>query len=156
LEGGKGKIATTKIHNDQKLQQNPRRKKGGIMGFKIENSILLRYEEEAGITEIVIPEGVTSIGDNAFSECRDLTSINIPESVTSIGDRAFSGCWDLTRIDIPESVTSIGDYAFFGCWALVNINIPEGIASIGDGVFFDCECYDFVKSFGWKERYPGI
>ena len=62
---------------------------------------------------VVIPNSVTSIGDNAFYDCRSLTSITIPDSVTSIGDGAFSYCTGLTSIAIPDSVTSIGSYAFY-------------------------------------------
>ena len=67
------------------------------------------------VTELVIPEGVTSIGSEAFGNYSSLESIIIPESVTSVGTAAFSGCTGLTSIVIPESVTSVGDYAFRGC-----------------------------------------
>ena len=56
--------------------------------------------------------GATSIGDNAFYDCRSLTSVTIPNSVTSIGTRAFYNCTSLTSITIPDSVTSIGYYVF--------------------------------------------
>lgn len=72
-------------------------------------------------TNVNIPNGVTSIGDGAFSEFSSLDRITIPDSVTSIGNEAFSGCLYLTRITIPSSVTSIGNSAFFGCSSLENI-----------------------------------
>ena len=62
--------------------------------------------------QLVIKEGVTSIGDSAFCECSSLTSIAIPDSVTSIEDSVFSGCSSLISIAIPDGVTSIGVYAF--------------------------------------------
>ena len=71
---------------------------------------------------IIIPEGVTSIGNDAFLNCTGFTSIAIPESVTSIGSRAFSSCMGLTSITIPESVTSIGKNAFNSCTSLKTIN----------------------------------
>ena len=73
------------------------------------------YENRESIVTVIINKGVTSIGDYAFSWCKNLTSINIPESVTYVGDYAFSECEDLTSINIPGSVTSIGDYAFSWC-----------------------------------------
>ena len=91
-----------------------------------------------GLTEYTIPEGVTSIGDYAFSGCKSLTSITIPEGVTSIGYEAFGWCESLESITIPDSVTSIGDDAFLGCWSLVSITIPEGVTSIGNFAFNGC------------------
>ena len=69
----------------------------------------------AGCKNTIIPEGVTSIGSWAFSDCSGLTSINIPNSVTSIGWSAFWGCSGLTSINIPKGVTSIESFAFYDC-----------------------------------------
>jgi len=90
------------------------------------------------ITEYSVPEGVTSIEDNAFYGWSGLTSITIPNSVTSIGSYAFSGCSGLTSITIPNSVTSIGSYAFSGCSGLTSITIPNSVTSIGWGAFSGC------------------
>ena len=67
------------------------------------------------VTEIVIPEGVTSIDDYAFENFKGLISIVIPNSVTSIGYYAFNECDGLTSVVIPNSVTDISNYAFRGC-----------------------------------------
>ena len=91
-----------------------------------------------GCQSSTIPDGVTSIGDWAFSGCTGLTSIAIPESVTTIGEEAFSRCTGLTSITIPESVTSIGSYALCGCTGLTSITIPDGVTSIERMTFFEC------------------
>ena len=90
------------------------------------------------LTSVIIPEGVTSIGDNAFYECENLTSVTIPQSVTSIGSGAFSYCKNLTSIAIPNSVTSIGNSAFDNCTNLTSIAIPNSVTSIGNSAFYNC------------------
>ena len=98
------------------------------------------FSDCGSLTSITIPESVTSIGGYAFSECTELTSINIPEGVTSIGSRAFYHCHSLTSINIPGSVTTIGEYAFYECWKLTSITIPEGVTTIGEYAFYQCSC----------------
>ena len=92
----------------------------------------------SSLISITIPDGVTYIGEHAFASCTNLTSIIIPDSVTSIGWGAFYGCTSLVRITIPDSVTSIGDYVFFGCSSLTSITIPYGVTSIGARMFYEC------------------
>ena len=90
------------------------------------------------ITDLVIPNGVTSIGDCAFNQCSGLTSVTIPNSVTSIGTSAFQNCSNLTSITIPNSVTSIGEYAFLKCSGLTSIEIPNSVTSIENLAFGNC------------------
>ena len=77
------------------------------------------------IKNVIINNGVTSIGKFAFSYCSNLISITIPNSVTSIGSFAFCRCTSLTSITIPNSVTSIGNYAFEYCSNLTSINVDS-------------------------------
>ena len=97
------------------------------------------------LTSIDIPNSVTSIGSEAFCMCTGLTSVTIPNSVTNIGDEAFLGCESLTSITIPNSVTSIGEKAFASCYSLTSINIPSGVETIGNYAFCDCESLDIVS-----------
>ena len=91
-----------------------------------------------GLTSIIIPDSVTSIGSYAFYGCTGLTSVVIPDSVTSIGQYAFQNCTGLTSVIIPDSVTSIGNYAFKGCTGLTSVTIPDSVTSIGSGAFSGC------------------
>ena len=75
------------------------------------------------ITEYIVPEGVTTIGDRAFKSCKGLTSITIPEGVTAIGGNAFNDCTSLASITIPSSVTTIGNSAFSGCYGINELNV---------------------------------
>ena len=94
------------------------------------------------VTEYIIGDEVTSIGNSAFSDCFKLTSVTIPNSVMSIGDYAFSGCSKLTSVTIPNSVMSIGDYAFSGCSKLTSVTIPNSVTSIGDNAFYGTAWYN--------------
>ncbi len=87
---------------------------------------------------LTIGNGVTSIGDRAFSGCSGLTSVTIPNSVTSIGNYAFYECSGLTSIEIPNSVTSIGGSAFGSCSGLTSVTIPNSVTSIGGSAFGSC------------------
>ncbi len=91
-----------------------------------------------GCKNTVIPNSVTSIGDQAFYGCSGLTSITIPEGVTSIGFYAFYGCSHLATVNLSRSVTSIGWYAFYAC-PITSITIPERVTEIAYGSFWDCK-----------------
>ena len=92
------------------------------------------------LSEVILGDSVTSIGERAFYDCSCLTAINISENsqLMSIGDYAFYDCSSLTAINIPESVTSIGRSAFYGCKALTSVNIPNSLVDMGDNAFGYC------------------
>lgn len=91
-----------------------------------------------GKTKVEIPEGVTSIGEDAFSYCGNLEKVSIPDSVTSIGDSAFYYCSSLEKVSIPDSVTSIGSFAFSYCKSLTKAAIPTSVTSIKSRLFYGC------------------
>ncbi len=90
------------------------------------------------ILTVKIETGVTTIGENAFSECYGLTSVTIGNSVTIIGERAFNYCSSLTSVTIPNSVTTIGNAAFQSCSSLTSVTIPNSVTTIRDYAFFVC------------------
>ena len=90
------------------------------------------------IERIIIGDGVTTIGENAFRDCSNLTSVTIPNSITEIGGRAFEGCFALTSVTIPNSVTTIGENAFRDCSNLTSVTIPNSVTEIGFRAFSSC------------------
>ena len=111
------------------------------------------YINNQEVTNLVIPEDVTSIGNSAFSGCSGLTSVTFPNSVTSTGDYAFSGCSGLTSITIPNSVTSIGMYAFSFCSGLTSVIIGSGVSYISLNAFAGCKNLEDV--YCYAENVPG-
>ena len=82
---------------------------------------------------------VTRIGNRAFKgKYPKLTTVIIPNSVTSIGEEAFQGCTKLASVTIGNSVTRIGKYAFSGCSSLTSVTIPNSVTSIGAQAFQYC------------------
>ena len=125
----------------------------------IEAGAFSKVEIESGITplsSIVLPKGITTSGDDAFSYNTSLTSIKIPNTVTTIGKRAFRGCTNLTSIEIPDSVTYIGDYCFYGCNRLQKIKLSKKIQTINQRLLQGCsslteiEIPEGVKSIGFQ------
>ncbi len=92
----------------------------------------------SGLTSVIIPDSVTSIGSGAFGLCTSLNSITIPDSVTSISDDTFESCKNLTSIIIPGNVKSLDSRAFENCTSLTSIIIGNGVMQIADETFFNC------------------
>ena len=99
----------------------------------------------ASINREGIEYKVTSIRANAFEQCWKLTSLVIPDGVTEIGDFAFSGCVALKSVKFPDSLHKFGMCAFFGCIALSSIDIPEGTEIISNQCFYGCSSLTSVR-----------
>ena len=122
--------------------------------FEIEDGALVKYRGDGG--EIVIPEGVVSIGEGVFDGRIDITRVVIPDGVESIEGEAFQGCTALESVVFPEKgLDHIGEYAFSGCEALKKVVIPDGVRWLGTAAFCACKSLervviaDSVTSMGW-------
>ena len=133
--------------------------------FLVEGTVLVEYVGQDD--EVVVPEGVTEIGPqafrgadveqvflpsslekisrSAFEECRYLSSVDVPEGVTLIGAEAFSGCESLESVRLPGSLKRIEDSAFENCSSLDWVDIPEGVEWIGSGAFSWCSSLERIS-----------
>lgn len=96
------------------------------------------FDGRTYLKTITIPDSVTRIGRWAFFRCLSLQSITIPDSVTSIEHGVLDSCSSLQSITISNSVTNIGDSAFYGCSSLQSITIPDSVTNIGESAFNGC------------------
>ena len=117
----------------------------GMPVVSVEASAFLN---NTAITSVVLPDGITSIGENAFNGCESLTSVTFGKNsqLSSIGPGAFNYCYSLESITIPESVTNIGSEAFNYCCDLRSVTFGENsqLTSIGDGAFNWCESLESI------------
>ena len=103
------------------------------------------------LTSVEIPNSVTSIGESAFFQCTRLTSVTIGNSLTRIGKHAFENCVALLSVEFPNSLTNIEESAFVNCFVLTSITIPNSVTSIGNNAFVNCVN---LKSFTFKGSTP--
>lgn len=96
------------------------------------------FKEHSNLSSVTIPNSVTYIGEAAFYDCSRLASVNIPEGVTSISNYTFTNCFSLTSVTIPDGVTIIKKYAFYGCRDLGSITIPANVKTIEKCAFYNC------------------
>jgi len=101
------------------------------------------------ITDVIIEEGVLSIGECAFVECRSLRTVAIPETVTRIGTHAFYCCDSLTSVIIPKAVEEIYSNTFFGCKSLHTLVLPGNILEIEDDAFSLCSGLKYIYYNGY-------
>lgn len=105
------------------------------------------YVNGAEITDLIIPESVSYIGDYLFECCPGLNSVTIPNTVTSIGWGAFYGCTGLTSVMIPNSITFIGWDSFYGCTSIKDLYIGDSVETILGAAFNDCTSLSNIYCF---------
>jgi hypothetical protein len=101
-------------------------------------------ESRNKITQLSLPDGMTSVGAAAFADCKFLNNATIPSSVKEIRYSAFEDCRSLSSLTFaePSALTSIGNWAFYNCHKLQHVTIPDGVTEIGEAAFFDCTYLD--------------
>ncbi|MEC8882455.1 MAG: leucine-rich repeat domain-containing protein [Pseudomonadota bacterium] len=103
------------------------------------------FKGHTSLKSVVIPKSVKIIGRYVFFGCASLESVVIPEDIKIIDRWVFSGCSSLKSVVIPEGAECIRSWAFDGCTSLQSIVIPEGVDSIGMRAFKDCISLEFVE-----------
>ncbi len=107
--------------------------------FIIEDGVLKGVDRDhRQESELIVPEGVTCIGRNAFIGCNFVRRIVLPRGVLSIEKQAVWNCIELESFIIPDGVISIGDLAFAACYRLKRVTIPESVQEIGTDAFDEC------------------
>ena len=96
------------------------------------------FRDAGNLISVTLPKTVTRIGDDAFGFCGSLPMVTIPAGVTRIGDRAFTYCSNLAMATLPVALQEIGEYAFAQCSKLTSVAIPAGLKTIGAGAFAGC------------------
>jgi len=108
------------------------------------------------LKEVVLNEGLTAIGSNAFQYCSSLQSITLPSTVKEIGEYTFNSCNSLKEVVLNEGLEKIGGHVFAGCTSLQNITIPTTVDDIGSSAFFSCtNLRDVVFKEGTKRIKTG-
>ena len=103
---------------------------------------------DSTIREIIIPDSVTEVGENAFTGCENLCSVTLSKGISSVAEGLFSDCIKLPSITIPDNITSIGGNAFNNCISLSNTVLPSSVTSIRAGAFSDCASLKSVDIYG--------
>ena len=91
------------------------------------------------LTNLILPDNLTTIDECAFADCERLSVIAIPNDVVSFGQQAFLNCISLLRIPMPNRLTSIGNMAFSGCNSITEISIPASVSYLGGGIVKNCQ-----------------
>lgn len=168
-----GEQATSgKSYGDLFTYEKSRRGNGlAVTGFRGEKNQTIIFQNRSGnapvieiadnsfsnvpIEEAILTEGISYIGRNAFSECKNLHQVVLPISVEEVEDSAFEDCTSLKKVQLHEKLGVIGERAFFGCSSLDFIIIPDSVEQIGQDAFANTDKQFIIQcSFGsYAEEY---
>ena len=123
-------------------------------GDGVQNGLTLMKYVGTG-AEVIVPDGVTKLQSNAFSDCKTLTKVTLPAWVTELPNSLFSDCAALSEIVIPDGVTAIGDSAFKSCASLTEIVLPQGLKRIDGYVFLGCAGLSYIDIPDGVEKVNG-
>lgn len=112
-------------------------------GLVVRDKIVEQYTQRESL--VIIPEGVTAIGEGAFKGCSSVEEVVLPPSVLEIRREAFKGCRKLKKINLPKGLNFVGAYAFHRCHSLISIVLPPSVKRLGDCVFLYCDQLEYVS-----------
>jgi len=117
---------------------------GAVNAVLKDGTIVKQLVKNKGITKVVFGDGITSIGDCAFSGgCSTITSLEFSDGIVEICENAFNGCTGLTKVTLPDSLERMRLGAFYSCTSLSSVTLPDDLEYIGDGAFGKCT---FIKT----------
>ena len=108
------------------------------------------------LTAVAFPTSMESIGEEAFCQCYQLSTVSIPSGIKNLDQGAFSACWGLESITIAEGLEKLGNYAFSGCSNLTTISLPFSMKQIGAGAFDQCSKLTDVYYNGTETQWKAI
>lgn len=114
------------------------------------------YDCREDIREVVIEDGITNIGNDAFEQCSNLTMVSIPGSVASIDQGAFFNCTSLESITIPEGVKYMEIAVFWGCSKLSTVSLPSTIIKIANTAFYVLHNLKDVYYNGTEKQWNAV
>jgi len=115
-----------------------------LLTYEIVNGGVNIIECEPGTAKLFINEEIDGykiigVGEGVFAECTNLTEVSLPDTITSMGDGAFTGCTALKKVNVPAGLTEIPAQTFALCNSLQEIEIPDTITTIGQYAFSYCD-----------------
>ena len=98
----------------------------------------MAFANNTTLTQLTLPETITTFGQGAFANCSAMTAVNIPASIQEIPGACFAQCKKMEAFTLPEQVKTIGSLAFANCAKASKIELNEGITTIGERAFLGC------------------